>query len=114
MHKDVILGSAITVIILGALGAFGYLYLKVDGQADKIATLDKKIGILTTFLNDKMPNANLPALLTMSANKNISPQKAVTAMQLFKNDPDKAKTYLESELHFNKQEIQSVTSPVKN
>lgn len=82
----------------------------INSQSEKITRLDKSFAIVVSVLNTKMPNANLPALLTLSSEKNTPSDKVATVVPMLENNSAQARVYLENEMYFNPQEVNAVMS----
>src|SRR5579872_215890 len=107
-----IIGIFITLIIVVIVPIFIYFNQKLDVQEEEIAKLDKKYAVIVTFLNLKIPSGNLPALVNLTTNMNIPPEKVVAAINLLQTDPIKAKVYLDRELNFSVDQVNSVMRPI--
>jgi flagellar basal body-associated protein FliL len=80
----------------------------LNSQSEKITKLDKSFAMVVGVLNTKMPSANLPALLTLSSEKNTPPNKVATLIPMLETNTKQAKVYLKDEMYFNPQEVNAV------
>jgi hypothetical protein len=113
----------IGLLILVIMGLSGYFAHRLDtqevefssrtsSQETEIAHLNKNFAVIVTFLNMKMPGSNLLALVNLSVNMNIPPEKVVAAINLLQTDPIKAKVYLDRELNFSVDQVNSIMRPI--
>ncbi len=109
--KDVAIGACIVIA-----GVIAYVFIgldkRVDEQNKQIEQLSRQLAILVGVISTKMPSANIPALISTAAKNNISPEKVTAVVPLLGSDTAKAKVYLKSQLHFNSEEIDLITTPV--
>lgn len=98
-------------VFLIAIAVFSYLIHRLDSQADQITKLETSVTVIMSALHIQMPRTNFDALTSASASRNIPPEKVATVIPMIEKDPEKAKFYMEHELHFNPREIDSVMKP---
>ncbi len=114
-----IIGVLLAVLLAGAGFYLHQLNQKIDAQSgiinsqrDKITRIEKNFAIIVSVLNTKMPNANLSTLVTLSAKKDIPPEKVAFVVPMFEKDPIQARVYLKNEMYFDAKEVNAVMSVV--
>ncbi len=110
--KEIAYG-AITLLV----GIAGFVFLelqnKVNEQSILLTKLSKQMDIVVSILNIKMPDANLPALISTAAEKNIGPEKVATVMPLINTNPTQAKVYMKTQMQLNNNEIDLIMQPTE-
>lgn len=91
-----------------AIAIFSYYIHRLDKQADQIAKLETSVTVILSALHLQMPNTNFDALISVSASKKITHEKAATIVPMIENNPSEARVYMKQELHFNDNEINSI------
>lgn len=104
------------MVTLVVLPMAGYLFVglenKVDEQSKQITKVAKQMDVVISILSVKMPEVNLPALVSIAAQKEVSSEKITAAVPLLTHDPIQAKIYLKSKMQFNDKEIDLIMQPM--
>jgi hypothetical protein len=86
---------------------------KLTEITPRLAELEKNYTTLVSVINTKMPNVNLPALLSIASAKGTPSANIALAIALIENEPTQAKTYLTNTLAFNDSEVIAVMGPME-
>jgi hypothetical protein len=81
---------------------------KVADLTPRLETLEKNYATLVSVVNAKMPNVNLPALLTITTNKGTPVPNIQLAIALIEYEPKQGRDYLMKTLAFSNDEAISV------
>lgn len=97
-------GAATTLI---AILSYEFVRLEntVSKQVQQSNQLERKLDILVSVISMKMPDINLSNLIAIATEKNIASNNLMMAIPLLEKDPDKAKSYMKTEMQFNESEI---------
>jgi hypothetical protein len=115
--------TVIGVLLVCLLGGVSFFLLQlgqkidaqseiVNSQSQKIIRLEKNFAIVVSVLNTKMPNTNLSTLVTLSAKKDIAPEKVASVVPMIEQNPVQARVYLKDEMYFDAKEVNAVMDTI--
>jgi hypothetical protein len=84
---------------------------KVADLTPRLETLEKNYLALVSVVNAKMPNVNLPALLTITNSKSTPMPNIQLAIALIEYEPKQGREYLMKTLAFSNDETTAVMGP---
>lgn len=110
--KEIAYGA---IAVLVAITGYVFLGLQnqVNEQSTLLAKLSRQMNIVVSILSMKMPDANLPALISTAAERNIGPEKVATVMPLINSNPSQAKVYMKTQMQLNNREIDLIMQPAE-
>jgi hypothetical protein len=85
---------------------------KVADLTPRLESLEKNYTTLVSVINAKMPNVNLPALLTITNAKGTPTANIELAIALIENEPVQGREYLIKSLAFSNDEVTAVMGPM--